>query len=839
MKRGSEGEPDSRSPPLLKGFIPALLTLVFGASLSLYGFMAWRAVDQAESRLEFHEMASQRLDEIRRDMQKSINAVGYVATLLEAAGPLDRKAFEYFAGAVMKNSPAVEQLLWAPAAAPPGARLTARYTMPLQDRPALLGRPPADEAGQIEMIDSLDHFRFRLMLPVHPLGGTATAGYVAGTIALLDTKPAAPGGTMLITVSDPSAPPGQQILYPPGSQPGGTDSVSHSAQFGPRNWVLTASRAAPPQAGTSWQGPVILAGGIAASAALALYLLLLLRRRSQNEALVRRRTQEADEALAQLKRSDERFRDYVTTASDWYWEAGPDLFFTMVADRADKFGIDRNALLGLARLTEAEDPARADRRLDVLRKRVAFQDLRYEYPREDGALSLSLNGLPVFDEKGVFQGYRGCARDITAQRRAEQAQTDALWAAEQNNRAKSAFLANMSHEIRTPMNGVLGMVQVLRTTALDADQRRMVEVIYQSATGLLTILNDILDYSKLEAGKVQMESIGCSLTDMMEGVTMLLRHVADAKGVGLICHLPPEKPPPVLADPTRLRQVLLNLVSNAIKFSYEGAVTLRLQTEPAEGNRLHITMAVTDQGIGISEEAQKSLFGRFNQADASATRLFGGTGLGLAITRELIALMGGDVSVKSTLGIGSTFTVAVTLPIAAEDDIPVETGSPKALTGPVKQLNLLVAEDDEINWLVIRSFLEAQGHTATLVTNGEEAVAAVQAAHYDLVLMDSMMPVMDGVTATRRIRQLHLEHGPVPIIALTANAMVGDREKYMKAGMDGYVSKPIDRTLLFEAMEKVLGVRVAKPAEPPPPAPDPKAQAADDDIEAFMASLDP
>ena len=839
MKRGSEA--DTRSPPLLKGLVPALLTFGFGAGLSLYGFVAWRAVDQAEARLAFHEAASERLDEIRRDLQKSIDAVGYAATLLEAAGPLDRRAFEHFAGTVMKNNPAVEQILWAPAAGPPGSRLTARYAMPPQDHLPQIGRPAADESGQIEIIDSPDRLRVRLVVPVHPLGGPSTAGYIAGTIALPETAADAPGGKMLITVSDPSAPPGHQTLYPPGDEQAAASPVSQIAQIGPRSWVLTASRQAALPDSPSWQALVMLAGGIAVSAGLALYVLLLLRRRSQNEALVRRRTQEADAALAQLKRTDERFRDYVTTASDWYWEAGPDLFFTMVADRADKFGIDRNALLGLARLTAAEDPARADRRLDVLRKRVAFQDLRYEYNCEDGVLSLSLNGLPVFDEKGVFQGYRGCARDITAQRRAEQAQTDALWAAEQNNRAKSAFLANMSHEIRTPMNGVLGMVQVLRTTALDDGQRRMVEVIYQSATGLLTILNDILDYSKLEAGKVQMEAIGCSLTDMMDGVTMLLRHVADAKGIGLICEMPADKPPPVLADPTRLRQVLLNLVSNAIKFSHQGAVTLRLQTELVEGDRLHVTIAVIDQGIGISEEAQKSLFGRFNQADASATRLFGGTGLGLAITRELIALMGGEVGVKSTLGVGSTFTVTVTLPIATDDDIPVDTGSAKILTGPVKKLNLLVAEDDEINWLVIRSFLEAQGHTVTLVTNGEEAVAAVKQAYYDLVLMDSMMPVMDGVTATRQIRMLHLEHGPVPIIALTANAMAGDRERYIKAGMDGYVSKPIDQTLLFEAMEKVLGVRVSKPAEPPPaPAPAAKPQAAGaDDIEAFMASLDP
>ena len=604
------------------------------------------------------------------------------------------------------------------------------------------------------------------------------------------------------------------------------------------HWVATASGHGAVV--RHWQSGFILAGGLMTSAVLAVGLATLSRRRRLGETMIRRGALKAERALLRLKLSDERFRDYVTTASDWYWETDGDYRFTVVADSAVQCGIDRSRLIGLVRLTAAEDPAWGDSRLEVLSRHVPFRGLRYEYQGGDGLRNLSLNGLPIFHADGSFRGFRGSASDITASLKTEAAQMEALWAAEQDNRAKSDFLANMSHEIRTPMNGVLGMVQILRHSGLDDDQRRMCEVIYQSANGLLKILNDILDYSKLEAGKIQMEAIACRLTDLIDSVVLLMHHTADAKDVALVYQAPAETPPLVLIDPTRLRQVLLNLVANAIKFSHSGTVRVQLRTDWADAGHLRVEIAVTDQGIGISAEAQRSLFQRFNQADPSATRLFGGTGLGLAITHELVALMGGTIGVRSTPGIGSCFTVTLTLPIAADTEIPPTADPYVPLGGPVTALDLLVAEDDEINQLVIRRFLETQGHAVTVVANGDEAVTAVQAHRFDLVLMDMMMPITDGITATRHIRRLSPPAGLVPIIALTANAMVGDSDRYLAAGMNGYVSKPIDRVILFRTMEQVMGVRVAEARKGPAPvitapAPTPPATR---QIEDFIASLD-
>ena len=587
-----------------------------------------------------------------------------------------------------------------------------------------------------------------------------------------------------------------------------------------------------------WQSGLILTGGLAISAILAVGLYTLSRRRRLGEAMIRRGALKTERALLRLKLSDQRFRDYVTTASDWYWETDAHYRFTVVAESAAHCGIDRARLLGLARLTEAEDPAWADRRLEVLSKHVPFQGLRYEYQQGNAVLNLSLNGLPIFHADGRFRGFRGSASDITAGLKAEAAQAEALWAAEQDNRVKSDFLANMSHEIRTPMNGVLGMVQILRHSGLDDEQRRMCEIIYQSGNGLLKILNDILDYSKLEAGKIQMEAIACQLTDLIDSVVLLLHHAAEAKDVALVYEAPAKAPPFVLVDPTRLRQVLLNLVANAIKFSNSGTVAVRLRTEWADPAHLQVELAVADQGIGISAAAQLGLFQRFNQADPSATRLFGGTGLGLAITHELVALMGGDIAVHSTPGIGSCFTVTLTLPVALEGDGPAAVDPYVALGGPVVALDLLVAEDDEINQIVIRRFLEIQGHKVTVAADGAAAVAAVQGQRFDLVLMDMMMPVMDGITATKRIRLLPPPLGLVPIVALTANAMVGDSDRYLAAGMNGYVSKPIDRVKLFRTMEQVMGVRVADGRKPPLPIAAPPPPPAARQIEDFIASLD-
>lgn len=646
-----------------------------------------------------------------------------------------------------------------------------------------------------------------------------------------------------VAIFDLSSQADGQLLYP--AHLHGIKSVGIVAaggiflddNFGAGEWRIAALPNGPLTPGITWQSALVLGGGLAISANLAGYLFLLLRRRRRIEELVHLRTKELETALSQLTLTEQRLHDYVTTASDWYWETGPDFQFTMVASRARDLGIEPQQLIGLDRLTRAAPAALVEKRLAVLSRCEPFKDLRYEYDSGARLVPLSLSGLPVFGEDGTFRGYRGSARDITQQLRAEEEERNARRAAEQANNAKSAFLANMSHEIRTPMNGVLGMVQLLSQTGLNDEQRRMCEIISQSGNALLQILNDILDFSKLEAGKIELEAVDCCLTDVVGDVISLMRHSAEVKGISLVFEHDEIGYPWVLVDHVRLRQILFNLVSNAIKFSTHGAIHVRMWGEDVDDDRLSFSLAVADQGVGIDSEHRRRLFMRFSQADVSSTRRYGGTGLGLAITRELVDLMGGDISVKSELGIGSTFTVRLNLPLSSPPETPALAEQAPAPNGALMHLNVLVAEDDHINQIVIRMFLEAQGHAVTVVGNGDEAVEAVRAAGYDLVLMDIMMPNTDGVTAARRIRGLSEPASCVPIIALTANAMAGDRDNYIAAGMNGYISKPIDKRQFFTAIEKILDVRAWTPEEVTSiKAPSPRAEALGR-LEDFISSL--
>ena len=377
------------------------------------------------------------------------------------------------------------------------------------------------------------------------------------------------------------------------------------------------------------------------------------------------------------------------------------------------------------------------------------------------------------------------------------------------NRAKSQFLATMSHEIRSPMNGILGMTELTLETNLSDEQRENLSIVQASAQSLLTIINDILDFSKAEAGKLDLHPTNFSLRRLIEKSLNIFTKQADEKHLVIVKDIGDEVPDALFADPVRLGQVLINLIGNAIKFTkINGGIVLRVEARQIDHKNLELIFGISDSGIGITEDVQKILFEPFQQADTSTTRNVGGTGLGLFIVKNLVSLMGGALTLKSKFGVGSRFSF--TTKVQHQTKLESKNSKDQRTTSHVaeRSLKILIFEDNPTNQKLVGKILERRGHTTIMVENG---VVGLELYHqlggeFDLILMDCEMPEMDGFTTTVKIREVEQASGrATPIIAMTANAMVGDRERCLEAGMSDYLSKPIDIKLLFEKLQQIGG----------------------------------
>ena len=412
---------------------------------------------------------------------------------------------------------------------------------------------------------------------------------------------------------------------------------------------------------------------------------------------------------------------------------------------------------------------------------------------------------PVYGSKGKYLGQRASNRNISDRKQMEAELLLAKAAAESANRAKSEFLANMSHEIRTPMNGVMGMTQLLELTTLTDEQQDYVKSLTVSGKSLLTLINDILDLSKIEAEKITITPVEFDLHQAIGDICLMQKSVIFEKKLKLNINIAEDFPRWVEGDQLRVKQIILNLLGNAVKFSSQGSITIAVQILEKLHHQIVAQISVTDTGTGISPEALEDIFKPFVQEDSTITRRFGGTGLGLTISRRLAELMGGEISVESRLGVGSSFKLKLPFVIPPERETAAAATQTTAVAWDLVPLRILLVEDNPVNMKFARILLGKHGHEVTTAENGKECLAALETATFDLVLMDVKMPVMNGVDTIREIRSKELgTPSHQMIIAVTANALRDEKEHYLNEGFDGYLTKPIVQKELVEEMKRVI-----------------------------------